>query len=171
MNKEENMNKEHEDINTLLVSISYGLSVLELTKKMNEEIEDCPLLLNGPLKEEAMQKVSEANAAIADALGLLYRTTNYSRILSVITPGLMEKAAPELSKLDVLDKLEKYGIKYIARDSLGTLYGFEIKPDKRNGRWQSLGKEANIQYMSDWFCDVKWTDDEPISIEKLLEGK
>lgn len=83
----------------------------------------------------------------------------------------MEKAAPELSKLDVLDKLEKYGIKYIARDSLGTLYGFEIKPDKRNGRWQSLGKEANIQYMSDWFCDVKWTDDEPISIEKLSGDK
>lgn len=63
------MNKEHENINTLLVSISYGLSALELTKKMNEEIKDCPLLLNGPLKEEAMQKVSEANAAIADALG------------------------------------------------------------------------------------------------------
>lgn len=58
---------------------------------------------------------------------------------------------------------------WIARDIDGCLYVYASKPQKGITMWESVGLPM-IPFIH-LFKFIKWEDDEPYSIEELLEGK
>lgn len=58
---------------------------------------------------------------------------------------------------------------WIARDYNGGLYLFETHPDKKSFVWDSDDSAINIKCHQHIFKFVKWEDDEPWEITKLLE--
>ena len=58
---------------------------------------------------------------------------------------------------------------FIARDYNGGLYLFETHPDKKSFVWDSDDSAINIKCHQHIFKFVKWEDDEPWEITKLLE--
>lgn len=68
----------------------------------------------------------------------------------------------------ILRNLPKY-YKWIARDIDGRLYIYASKPKKRLTMWESMGSPMIL--FDHIFKFIKWEDDEPYSIEELLEGK
>ena len=79
------------------------------------------------------------------------------------TPKLTED---EKAILKVLLK-EKY--KWIARDKNGCLYVYASKPEKVITIWEGSG--LPMMPFNHLFQFIKWEDDEPYSIEELLEGE
>ena len=59
--------------------------------------------------------------------------------------------------------------KWIARDASGLIYLFTNKPFKDLNRW--MGYEPLMLPFKYLFQFIKWEDEEPYSIEELLEGK
>ena len=59
--------------------------------------------------------------------------------------------------------------KWIARDSSGMVYMFIEKPEKGQAIWYGFGQPMIPFYHL--FQFIKWEDEEPYSIEELLEGE
>lgn len=58
--------------------------------------------------------------------------------------------------------------KYIARDSNDTVYVYREKPSKKSELWGSIYEHRVEQEFDKLFLFVKWEDEEPISIEEVL---
>ncbi len=59
--------------------------------------------------------------------------------------------------------------KSIARDEDGELLLYDEKPSKYNGRWRLRSNNTALDIYNHLFSFVKWKDDEPWEITKLLE--
>ncbi|MCI7393981.1 MAG: hypothetical protein MSS25_03255 [Erysipelatoclostridium ramosum] len=57
---------------------------------------------------------------------------------------------------------------FIARDINNRLYGFEKRPEKRNSMWGSCGDYVGM--FESMFKFVKWEDEEPYSIDEILNN-
>lgn len=71
----------------------------------------------------------------------------------------------ELSILNELDECYKW----ISRDRNGLLHVHAQKPMKGNRGWGSCSKNITLPFNA--FDFIKWEDEEPYSIEKLLKGE
>ena len=79
-----------------------------------------------------------------------------------------EKPKPTYDEKIILRNLpEKY--KWIARDKNGCLYVYASKPEKVINMWEGCGQPMFTFYHL--FQFIKWEDEEPYSIEELLEGE
>lgn len=160
-----------EELGSLGALMSFGYSSMELTKRLNEEIKESRFIIDGPQRDEVIQKVHEANKAISEAMSSLYQCINYWAVMSILFPEATERAKPELiKKYGLYEELKKKGINYIAREASGKLLGFELKPDKRMGHWQSLGQQTDISIIGDFFDSVSWDDEDPVSVDDLMRG-
>lgn len=82
------------------------------------------------------------------------------------------KETVKLSRLEY--EILKFAInknyEYIARDYDGQLYVFMEKPHKGESFWKTDGYYYLLEMFSVLFQFVKWEDEEPTSIEKLLQN-
>ena len=64
------------------------------------------------------------------------------------------------------------GAKFITRDSFGTICIYWNKPEKGRVGWINTGY-GHYEYITDdaFLKFIKWEDDEPYEIEKLLDIK
>ena len=64
------------------------------------------------------------------------------------------------------------GYRFIVRDSYDTLCLYTNRPKKGNRMWKNMGY-GQYGYINndDFFEFIKWEDDEPYEIEKLLDIK
>ena len=80
------------------------------------------------------------------------------------------KEKPQLTEDEkVILKNVPYDYKWIARDIDGCLYVYESKPKKGIIMWESDG--LPMIPFDHLFQFIKWEDEEPYSIEELLEGE
>ena len=59
------------------------------------------------------------------------------------------------------------GFNYLARDESGDLFAYAIEPEKKNYLWTVYFDDCEI-IENDNFPEIKWTDNEPTKISKLL---
>lgn len=80
----------------------------------------------------------------------------------------------KLSRLEyeLLKFIDNEGYKYIARDNCGgVLFRYPKKPTKNiYGEWGKGGICSDLRMFNDLFQFVKWEDEEPISIEDVLNN-
>ena len=78
---------------------------------------------------------------------------------------------PKLSsaELVILENLDK-NCKWIARDKSESLYVYNNKPVKHRDYWDIIGMASTLEFPK-LFTFVKWTDEQPYSIEELLKGE
>lgn len=69
---------------------------------------------------------------------------------------------------EYLKVTKKEGVNFIARDKDNRLYGTSEKPEKYNTTWASSG--AYIDMFKSMFKFVKWEDEEPYNIDKILRN-
>lgn len=92
---------------------------------------------------------------------------------------LLERAKKELTPKEkihltkteriILRNLDK-AYKWIARDCCGRLCIYKTKPTKHSAVWEaSFDKLDNFSFFGGLFQFIKWEDDEPYEISKLLE--
>lgn len=62
------------------------------------------------------------------------------------------------------------GYRFIARDENGDLFGFKKEPEKENTIWWGGVLFCYLDFDLSFLELIKWEDDEPYEIEKLLEG-
>ena len=110
----------------------------------------------------------------------LYFNTNYKNSAIVIMKVYEDytcskllwerKDEPKLTEDEkvILRNLPKE-YKWIARDSSGMVYIFIEKPENRQAIWYGFGQPMIPFYHL--FNFIKWEDEEPYSIEELLEGE
>lgn len=81
---------------------------------------------------------------------------------------VVSKPKPKLTEVEkiILKSLDK-NLKWIARDKNGKLCLYETKPYKSASIW-SLGITFTFFMFNHLFEFIKWEDDEPYCIEKLL---
>ena len=81
------------------------------------------------------------------------------------------KEKPQLNEDEkaILKVLLKEKYKWIARDKNGCLYVYASKPEKGQAIWYGCGQPMIPFYHL--FQFIKWEDEEPYSIEELLEGE
>lgn len=60
--------------------------------------------------------------------------------------------------------------KYIARDSNDAVFVYREKPSKKSEVWGSIYEHRVLEEFYKSFLFVKWEDEEPTSIEKLLQN-
>lgn len=68
----------------------------------------------------------------------------------------------------LLEVAYNQGYKHIARDGNNTLFIFEEKPTKEDQIW-IVNKNYWLETFEDMFDFIRWEDEEPYSIEKLLK--
>ena len=112
-------------------------------------------------------------------------TTKQSNIDGCYRPNLRCEECLKVSFIDLLEeykkpvKLSKFEYEYlkvakeneynfIARDINNRLYGFEKRPEKRNSTWGSCGDYVGM--FKSTFNFVKWEDEEPYSIDEILNN-
>ena len=80
------------------------------------------------------------------------------------------KKPVKLSKFEYeyLKVAKKEGFNFIARDKTNILYGFEKRPKKCDLMWGSGGD--CVRMFESTFSFVKWEDEEPYSIDKILSN-
>ena len=78
-----------------------------------------------------------------------------------------KEAKPTEDEKAILKVLLKEKYKWIARDKNGCLYIYENKPEKRISIWGASG--LAMRPFDHLFQFIQWEDDEPYSIEELLE--
>jgi hypothetical protein len=72
---------------------------------------------------------------------------------------------------DILEyALKNTDYRFITRDDEDKLYFYSVKPRKYNRYWQYLAQNQRRLLSDDLFPFVKWEDDEPTSIEDVLEN-
>lgn len=80
----------------------------------------------------------------------------------------------KLSRLEheLLKFIDNEGYKYIARDNCGgVLFRYPKKPTKNiYGEWGKGGICSDLRMFNDLFQFVKWEDEEPRSIKKILNN-
>lgn len=83
---------------------------------------------------------------------------------------------PELSEreIEVLKALDVIGYTHIARDTDGSIFAFLPKPTKYSSDWffkytVHPDERQSGKLKKDLFSFVKWEDEEPTSIKKLLD--
>lgn len=74
----------------------------------------------------------------------------------------------ELSEKELLERLYKFGYRYIARDSDRCLYAYCRKPKKMGAYWVSEAKSTWLFLFEDLFENVTFEDEEPFDIAKKL---
>ena len=76
-----------------------------------------------------------------------------------------------LNHEDLLRRLSYDGYLYLARDKDGALYAFDGSPVKteESGLWDVCLDLDSEHIQNDNFPEIKWTDEEPTKISKLLE--
>ena len=68
----------------------------------------------------------------------------------------------------LLKGLLEHGFEYLSRDKDEELWMYDVQPVKSTKRWSEVdGGRAEI-IGTEYFPEVKWTDDEPTKISKLL---
>ena len=74
------------------------------------------------------------------------------------------------NRKDLLKQLRNEGYNYLARDEDGALYAFDSSPVKteKSGLWDVCLNLDSEHIQNDNFPEVKWTDEEPTMISKLL---
>ena len=84
---------------------------------------------------------------------------------------LWERKDPKFTEDEkaILKVLLKEKYKWIARDKNGCLYVYASKPEKVITIWEGSG--LPMMPFNHLFQFIKWEDDEPYSIEELLEGE
>ena len=77
----------------------------------------------------------------------------------------------EEAEFKILEALYGDDFQYIARNEDGQLYAFCEKPTKVEEEWESelYDRFLNLNYINVLFPNIKWEDDEPTSIERLLK--
>lgn len=71
---------------------------------------------------------------------------------------------------DILEyALKNTDYRFITRDEEDKLYFYSTKPRKYNRYWQYLAQNQRRLLSDDLFPFVKWEDDEPTSIKKVLK--
>lgn len=72
---------------------------------------------------------------------------------------------------DILEyALKNTDYRFITRDDEDKLYFYSTKPRKYNRYWQYLAQNQHRLLSDDLFPFVKWEDDEPTSIKKVLKN-
>lgn len=72
---------------------------------------------------------------------------------------------------DILEyALKNTDYRFITRDEEDKLYFYSTKPRKYNRYWQYLAQNQRRLLSDDLFPFVKWEDDEPTSIKKVLKN-
>ena len=111
----------------------------------------------------------------------LYFNTNYKNSDIVIMKVYKDytckkllwerKEKPKLTEDEkaILKVLLKEKYKWIARDKNGCLYVYASKPEKVITIWEGSG--LPMMPFNHLFQFIKWEDEEPYSIEELLEGE
>ena len=99
-------------------------------------------------------------------------TTSCRQCLKLSLMELLEeyKKPVKLSKFEYeyLKVAKKEGFNFIARDKTNILYGFEKRPKKCDLMWGSGGD--CVRMFESTFSFVKWEDEEPYSIDKILSN-
>ena len=70
----------------------------------------------------------------------------------------------------ILENIDKE-YKWIARDNVGYIYIYSIKPAKGKSLWYNGGKFISIEAFNHLFQFITWNDSEPYNIEELLKEK
>ena len=87
--------------------------------------------------------------------------------------GYVEDKQSRNSKVDeniyLLKGLLERGFKYLARDKDEELWVYSAKPLKFTMLWSGVGNRWFERLGSDYFPEVKWSDEEPTKIADLLE--
>lgn len=97
-----------------------------------------------------------------------YKTYEFEDI-DLTIPLKYQFSEDEKTILRNIDK--KY--KWIARDKNSNLYAYEAKPNKNTfmEKWRSEGFAPNLDiFFNHLFQFIKWEDDEPVEISKIIEG-
>lgn len=97
---------------------------------------------------------------------------NCSKCLRLSLLELLEeyKKPVKLSKFEYeyLKVAKKEGFNFIVRDKNDNLYLYSSKPWKSSFRWLSEGRTMCV--FDEMFKFVKWEDEEPYSIDKILSN-
>ena len=82
------------------------------------------------------------------------------------------KEYPVLTKFqyELLNKAYEKGMQWLSRDSDCDLLMWVSKPEKTKHQWDSTDNCALIAKIFDDFNFIKWEDEEPWSIQELLEN-
>lgn len=89
-----------------------------------------------------------------------------------IKKWFFEEWKPKLTEDEkvILRNLHKK-YKWIARDGNGDIFIFPDKPIKYESVWDYCGRESKSLILFSYLFEfIKWSDEEPYSIEELLEG-
>ena len=98
-------------------------------------------------------------------------TRTLEEVLGEITKmGIVGKYFDEtyFNRKDLLKQLRKEGYDYLARDEDGDLWVFRVKPEKEDDFWDVKTDYHSVIIENDNFPEIKWTDEEPTMISKLL---
>lgn len=72
---------------------------------------------------------------------------------------------------DVLKHLlEKTQYRFIVREKSGSIYIYKRKPKKGIGAWDNSTGMLNLNVFINLFPFIKWEDEEPTSIQEVLEN-
>lgn len=92
----------------------------------------------------------------------------------ILEPGDILTVEVEKEKLSADEKaiLRSINSRYewIARDEDNNLYCYSAKPSKRNGDWIVVDIHKDLNCFNHIFKSIKWSDNEPQEIAKLLEN-
>lgn len=73
-------------------------------------------------------------------------------------------------KIDILNFFLELGFKYLARDRDDCIWMYGIAPKKGADVWATCYEDKTEEINKYSFPEVKWTDEEPTMISKLLEN-
>lgn len=118
---------------------------------------------------EIINLQTEVNISVYELNKKIINLNNYLVKLSDSEKG-SEKGQAKLSNDEyvILKNIDK-DIKWIARDMSENLYVHSHKPRKFNSFWDNLG-DSDITVFNHLFQFVKWEDEEPYSIQELIEN-
>lgn len=92
---------------------------------------------------------------------------------SYIKDWLNSPAPIELTQTEreICVGLKHLGFVFLAKDEYEELCAYKFKPEKHSGFWDVSGeRRLQIETINTSFDFIKWEDDEPTSIDDLLEG-
>lgn len=101
--------------------------------------------------------------------------TNYSELIPIFR---VKQMMDHYLKKDITISDDEYFVlkninddyKYIARDQDRELYIYSIKPNKFSSEWSAtMLLSKSISFFNSLFQFVKWEDEEPYDIKKLID--
>lgn len=110
-------------------------------------------------KQEKVKSNKTLKYAFSD-LGKVFDGSNFDEWL---------RNKEDSESIDLLKTLLERGFEYLARDKDEKLWAYDAQPIKLPLMWTGVGDRWGERLGgSDYFPEVKWTDDEPTKISELL---